>query len=210
MRNAFSLSCLSVRYWIVRSHDFCYFQALHLFFKRSEFLIKMLIFNVLLLCLAGAICVEGCCFARQCPKQGDTHYDCIGAPAGCTAGSLFSSSWAGKCVAGKSHGTYVGKNSDYKCGSGEEQCGYCSDTCETSNGCKVVPERTFGTKISFRFIHVINPYSFQIKDAVKTPIAKKAYIATGDGASPESFVKALALVSQWHRNCNSRARHPHA
>ena len=32
-----------------------------------------------------------------------------------------------------------------------------------------------------------------IKDAVKIPIAKKAYIATGDGAYSESFVKALAL-----------------
>ena len=119
----------------------------------------MLLFNLLMLCLAGVI-VEGadCCFYRDCSHN----MYCKDAKFGCSAQKkAIEWNWStsrdkiGTCVNKQGHGSRVGYNSDAMCTSGEEQCAYCSDTCGTSKGCNVVPQCNWDTKQTFNFIHTL-------------------------------------------------------
>ena len=149
--------------------------------------LKIMTFTILVLCLVGAVRADRCCYQRDCKngyycdgaklgcsmsasrngycklKNGccyqkdciDGHY-CDGAKMGCSV----SSSKNGKCLAKKTHGAKVGKNSDHKCASGAEQCGYCSKTCKEAGGCRVVPEGTLPRQFIFvQATHPPHPHS---------------------------------------------------
>lgn len=99
----------------------------------------------------------------------------------------------------KPHGTKVGFNSDHKCADGEEQCAYCSATCD--NGCRVVPEGTLSRE-NFISVHASNAHpsalvliDVQGKDARIVLIAKPVTIANGRHCTPHYFARAPAQVS---------------
>ena len=158
---------------------------------------EMLLFNLLMLCLAGVI-VEGteCCFQRDCSHL---NMACMGAGGGCSLqGTFGGKSKRGICVQRRGHGSKVGFNSDDVCTSGEEQCAYCSDTCGTSKGCNVVPQCNWDTNKSNASFHTCKKISawcnfvyFQMSTAGEIPIAKTAYIVT----TGDTMAKLIAMAS---------------
>lgn len=91
-----------------------------------------------LVCLVGSVYAQSCCFQSDCNEN-----EYCNSRKGCR----FSRRRRGTCVAKRLHGEEVPRRllsyAYSKCVSGTGACGFCSSTCKTEEGCRVVPERTF-------------------------------------------------------------------